>query len=82
MEIHCSVLEASCKSPNTQKLNNTFLNKHKSKKENQKYVELNENENTTVQNLEEVESYNTKYLDLVQFSSVQSLSRARLFVTP
>ena len=58
----------------TWRLNNTFLNNQQVteeiKREIKKFLETNDNENTTTQNLS------------VQFSSVQSLSRVRLFATP
>ena len=59
---------------NTWRLNNMFLNNQQVteeiKREIKKFLETNDNENTTTQNLS------------VQFSSVQSLSRVRLFATP
>ena len=65
----------------TWRLNNMFLNNQqvtvgkvkanqKAKRQIKKFLETNDNENTTTQNLS------------VQFSSVQSLSRVRLFATP
>ena len=58
----------------TWRLNNTFLNNQQVteeiKREIKKFLETNDNENPTTQNIS------------VQFGSVQSLSRVRLFATP
>ena len=55
MRLHISYSKKNCKNANTWRLNNTLLNNQEitveTKEEIKKYLETNDNENTTYQNL-------------------------------